>query len=77
MSQNVAKWNIPLQPCPVCGANTEYRIWAKFVNSSYTHIVSRKHHIVGSVTNPLVCTQCGYVQLFVDPEDFRDDQIAQ
>lgn len=60
-----------LQPCPVCNADPEYRIWSKFVNGSYTNIHSEKHKIIGSTPRPLVCTQCGYVQLFVDPEDFR------
>ena len=59
------------QPCPGCGAAPQYRKWSRFVNSNYTHVISDKHTIAGSVMNPLVCTQCGYVQLFVDPTDFR------
>ena len=65
-----------LQPCPACNADPQYRIWSKFVNSSYTHILSEKHKILGSAPRPLVCTRCGYVQLFVDPEDFRMEEGA-
>lgn len=63
-----------LQPCPVCNADPQYRIWSKFVNSSYTHVLSEKHKIVGSAPRPLVCTRCGFVQLFVNPEDFRSEE---
>lgn len=59
------------QPCPVCGAAPEERIWSEIINSSYFHLRSEKHKVVGSSATPLVCTQCGYVQLFVRPEEFR------
>lgn len=60
--------------CPVCGAEPQYRTWRRFVNSSYTHVISDAHKIVGSNLTPLVCTRCGYVQIFVDPTDFSTDQ---
>jgi len=75
LSQDNENWNIPSQPCPVCGASAESRIWSRFANNAYTHIISKKHQIMGTITIPLVCTQCGFVQLFVDPTDFRDDQV--
>ena len=61
------------QSCPVCGAEPQNRTWSRFVSGNYTHIISEQHKIVGSILTPLVCTQCGYVQLFVDPNDFRKE----
>lgn len=58
-------------PCPVCGAAPEARSWRNFVYAGYTKIVSDKHSVFGTDVVPLVCSQCGYVQLFVDPQDFR------
>jgi hypothetical protein len=58
-------------PCPVCGADPEARSWRSFVTSSYTNILSDKHSMMGTKVSPLVCSSCGYVQLFVDPRDFR------
>lgn len=56
-------------PCPVCGAEPQYRIWSNFMER--IPIYSKKHTMIGSALTPLVCTICGYVQFFVDPEDFR------
>jgi hypothetical protein len=64
--------NPPPRPCPVCGAEPPYQIWSNFVHQQYAHISSKKHSMMGSQLAPLVCTICGYVQLFVNPEDFRD-----
>gem|GEM_PF-2382427 len=66
----------PPIPCPVCGAAPECRIWSNFVDSGYlmngyARIMSTKHSIRGSQAIPLICTVCGYVQLFVNPEDFQ------
>ena len=58
-------------PCPVCGAAPEARSWRKFVGNSYTNILSDKHSVLGTTVDPLVCSQCGSVQLFVNPQDFR------
>ena len=77
MGQNyVDPSSLPGQlPCPVCGASPEARSWRNFVGSNsgngYTNIISDKHSILGTRINPLVCSQCGYVQLFVNPQDFR------
>lgn len=59
-------------PCPVCGAQPSYRVWSQTTGYGYVIIRSKKHKLNGSMATPLVCTVCGYVQLFVDPEDFRD-----
>ena len=66
----------PPQPCPVCNADARYRTWSTFASSvsAYTNVVSKKHKMMGSTTVPLVCTRCGYVQLFVNPEDFRVEE---
>ena len=58
-------------PCPICGVGPEGRSWRNFAGNSYTNILSDKHSVLGTRINPLVCSQCGYVQLFVDPRDFR------
>ena len=71
MDQNTYTAAVPQQPCPVCSAPATERSWQRFLSSTYTHIISEKHHIQGSVVTPLVCSQCGFVQLFVNPEDFR------
>ncbi len=62
------------QPCPVCNADPRYRRWSQFTQSQYTHVISPRHTVLGSTITPLVCTQCGYVQLFVNPEDFLQDK---
>jgi len=67
----------PGVPCPVCGAEPPYRIWSQFtyrnaVGEGAVNIRSPKHKVVGSEPIPLVCTVCGYVQLFINPQDFRD-----
>jgi rubrerythrin len=59
-------------PCPVCGAQPAYRIWGKTMGYGGVLLASKKHPFNGSPAKPLVCTVCGYVQLFVDPNDFRD-----
>lgn len=63
----------PGVPCPVCRAESQYRVWSRLIarNGAVT-IRSPKHKVLGSEPTPLVCTVCGYVQLFVNPEDFRD-----
>ncbi len=58
------------QPCPVCGADPSSRIWSQHTRYPVA-IRTEKHKHTGSLAKPLVCTVCGYVQLFVNPEDFR------
>jgi hypothetical protein len=72
MDQNLYASTVPPLPCPVCGASPVEREWRRFL-SGYTKILSEKHRIQGSNITPLVCTQCGFVQLFVDPQDFRKE----
>jgi len=61
----------PIVPCPVCGAPPDLRAWGKFNMEQNFTIISPAHSMVGSHIIPLICTSCGYVQLFVDPKDFR------
>ncbi len=76
-----------LPPCSICGAGPEKRKWSKTPLGAYGsgHIMiiseERQSFWVGSNPKlseavPVVCTQCGYVQFFVNPEDFRDDKPA-
>lgn len=62
----------PPVPCPVCGADSQYRVWRGYAGEGSVQIRSEKHAILGSVAKPLVCMVCGYVQLFVNPDDFRE-----
>ncbi|MBA2393716.1 MAG: hypothetical protein H0V70_13345 [Ktedonobacteraceae bacterium] len=75
MDQNEYPTTVPQQPCPVCGVSSSERGWQQFLgkNQSYTKILSKKHHMQGSVVHPLVCYQCGFVQLFVNPQDFEKE----
>jgi hypothetical protein len=59
-------------PCPVCGAQPVYRIWGTTTGYGHVLVDARKRLFTASPAKPLVCTVCGYVQLFVDPADFRD-----
>jgi hypothetical protein len=73
-----------LPPCSICGAGPEKRKWCKpFVGGYGAGLVmlivdsKQKRTWLRSapkleVAKPVVCTQCGYVQFFVKPEDFRD-----
>ena len=72
MDQNTYTATVPQQPCPVCSAPAIERGWQRFL-SGYTNIISEKHHLQGSAMTPLVCYQCGFVQLFVNPQDFRKE----
>jgi len=60
-------------PCPVCKAEPRSRIWEELGNGEFGQfrIKSPKHKFLGTEPSALVCTVCGYVQFFVDPEDFR------
>ncbi len=62
----------PGAPCPVCGAEPQYRTRGQTIGYGHVSIRSKKHSINGTTAQPLVCTVCGYVQLFVNPGDFRD-----
>src|SRR5450755_22574 len=71
MDQFVFESTVPLQPCPVCGASPQERSWRSFVSGAYLKVRSEKHSMVGSDMKPLVCHNCGFVQLFTNPADFR------
>ncbi len=57
--------------CPVCGASSEFRKWHSYITRYPPRIKSPKHNVMGTPLTPLVCTRCGYVQDFVNPEDFK------
>ncbi len=55
----------------VCKAESS-RIWTEAATYGYVRLSSKKHKVFGTLARPLVCTVCGYVEHFVNPEDFRD-----
>ena len=75
---------ITFPACSICGAGSEKRKWSKTFATAYgagdillesggeqqSFWTGPKPKI--SKASPVVCTQCGYVQFFVKPEDFRD-----
>lgn len=63
-------------PCPLCGAEPAERIWGETVGYGSVAILPMKHAFYGLPAWPLVCTVCGYVQFFVNPEDFRDSTAS-
>ena len=74
MDQNTYLSTVPQQPCPVCSAPFTERRWRKFAGGEgNVRILSPGHSLLGSVVSPLVCYQCGFVQLFVNAEDFRKE----
>ncbi len=61
----------PIEACPNCGADSQYRIWEKVKGvHGPISVASDVHQIIGSPITALVCKRCGYVQLFVSPQDF-------
>ena len=73
-----------LPPCSICGAGPEKRKWTQLSPGGYGSgqitLFSEKKPTFWqgmsaelSQASPVVCTQCGYVQFFVNPEDFRED----
>ncbi|MFL5694842.1 MAG: hypothetical protein ACJ795_23880 [Ktedonobacteraceae bacterium] len=77
MQQNITSF--PVQPCPVCGADSRYRVWKRYTSDRHHRIASKKRDTFenvltgGSPVIPLICTKCGYVQHFVNPGDFQDE----
>ena len=57
--------------CPNCDADASYRTWEN-VNGTHgsLHITSDAHRFLGSKVKALVCKQCGYIQMFINPQDF-------
>ena len=72
----MSTFRLDVPPCPFCGAEPRYRRVSSYLQRYPPAIWSDKHKIVGSRVFPLVCTQCGYVQDFVDPQDFRQEQTG-
>jgi predicted nucleic-acid-binding Zn-ribbon protein len=62
--------------CPNCGAESAKREWTE-ANGGFgpyrapLKIKTDVHKNVGAVLKALVCKHCGYVQLFVDPLEFK------
>jgi hypothetical protein len=56
----------------VCGAEAVYRIWGTTTGYGHVLVDSKKRLFTAAPAKPLVCTVCGYVQLFIDPDDFRN-----
>lgn len=69
MSQNP----VPLVACPNCGADGKYRQWREVLPASgyKMKIRSDAHSYMGSDVSAIVCTNCGNLQLFVNPLDFQ------
>ena len=63
-------------PCPCCGAESDKRIWGETVGYGSVAILPMKPALYGLPAWPLVCTICGYVQFFVNPDDFRETTPA-
>ncbi len=57
-------------PCPVCGAEPAYRVWGTASGCVFI-LNDLKRRFAPSHPEPLVCTICGYVQFFVNPDEFR------
>lgn len=61
----------PIQKCPNCEADPQYRIWENIHGvHGPIYVPSDAHRLVGSAIKALVCKQCGYIQLFMNPNDF-------
>ncbi|GCE18066.1 hypothetical protein KDK_18660 [Dictyobacter kobayashii] len=64
--------SVAYAPCPNCNADGSRRQWRK----TYGHYInalrvdSDAYPNMGSNMGALVCTNCGNVQLFVDPDDY-------
>ncbi|GCF08334.1 hypothetical protein [Dictyobacter arantiisoli] len=62
-------------PCPLCNADGSQRGWSDA--TAYGHslkITSEAHKIMGSDVAALVCTNCGNIQFFVNPQDFHKEK---
>lgn len=56
-------------PCPVCGVDGSRRTWREVTGRGARLLVeSRTHPVLGAVVQALVCTNCGNVLFFVDPQ---------
>ncbi|GCE25879.1 hypothetical protein KDA_13630 [Dictyobacter alpinus] len=64
---------LPLPPCPLCSVDGRYRQWRNLYGHGSHHlkVVSDAHTMFGSEVMTLVCTNCGNIQFFVDPNDFN------
>lgn len=76
MSQNPFS-AVPVVPCPVCGAEPAARLWlSTFRGAAGSGTVVLQFDSAAFFpkllrASSLVCTGCGYVQLFVDTGELR------
>ncbi len=62
--------------CPNCGVDAQNRVWEKLRGVHGPVSVKTDGHIfAGSPISVLICKQCGYVQLFVSPQDFYKGKL--
>ena len=71
----------PVDPCPNCGANGDYRTWGELTGGNGIYrgplrIKTADHPLLGSRIEGLICGQCGNVQFFVDPGNLKRKEKA-
>lgn len=70
--------NTPLPPCPICEAVGEKQLWCSTFSGAYGAgsllLASNTHKFFSKPIRaiPVVCTQCGHVRFFVNPQEFQD-----
>jgi hypothetical protein len=63
--------NTLIPPCPSCGSDGSQREWKRTMAHGDTlRVESRAHRFLGAPVSSLVCKNCGYTMLFIDPRDF-------
>jgi len=75
---------IQFPDCLICGANASKQKWFTVLPGpnnagSIFIVVGNRHVFLGSVPRtteaiPSVCTQCGHVQFFINPEDIQGEE---
>ncbi|MBO0778542.1 MAG: hypothetical protein J2P37_06900 [Ktedonobacteraceae bacterium] len=64
----------PLGPCSICGADGRQRVRTTLVTQGNLKVtVSEGFRFVGSGIEAVVCTSCGNIQLFTNPQEFKRD----
>lgn len=59
-----------LPPCPLCQADGTYREWRRVTVEGHSlKMDSYAHPFLGAIVEAFVCTECGNVQFFADPEE--------
>jgi predicted nucleic-acid-binding Zn-ribbon protein len=65
--------------CPNCGADSRDRVWTEGSGGLGLYrgplkIRTDANKIIGTELQALVCKQCGYVQFFVSPLVFQNEE---